>query len=235
MTHMPLGAAFVAAALLVASAASGQERPVLSLTPVESAQWDIAAHVGWLASSKSDIGADWDDWYNAIAGGASIGRYLTPHVKTEIHAAMSGEGRMYGQDPVPLTAAFPVFLAREHHFRTATVGAGLSYQFFENQWFHPFVGGGIEVLRERHRVRVPQQFVPTVPTRAPFPIAPEPFLIVPAVSLAPEVSYAARPFVTAGFKWYVAERTFFRTTIQSSFSNRGTTHVVWAAGIGADL
>ena len=226
--NMPLAAAFMAAALFVAGAAAGQERPALSLTPVESAQWDIAGHVGWLASDKSDIGAEWDDWYNAFAGGVSAGRYLTPHLKAEIHAAMTREGRIYSRDPVPLTEPFPVFRSREHYFRTASVGAGASYQFLENQWFHPFVGGGVEILREHHRVRVPEQFLPQ---RAPG----VPMVALPAVTLAPEVSYAARPFVTTGFKWYVAERAFLRTSIQASFSHRGTPHVVWAAGIGADL
>jgi opacity protein-like surface antigen len=225
MMNMQLAAAFLAAALFVAGAAAAQERPAISLTPAESAQWDIAGHVGWLASHKPDITAE---WYDVLSGGVSAGRYLTPHLKTEIHAVMAREGRMYSQDPVLLTAPFPVFRSREHTFQTASVGAGVSYQFFENQWFHPFVGGGLEVLREHHRVRVPEQFLPQ---RAPG----VPAVTLPAVSFAPEVSYAARPFVTTGFKWYVAERAFLRTSIQASFSRRGTTHVVWAAGIGADL
>lgn len=160
----------------------------------------------------------------------SAGRYLTPHFKTEIHAAMTREGRIYSQEPVPvlLTAPFPVFRSREHYFQTVSAGAGVSYQFFENQWCHPFVGGGLEVLREHHRVRVPEQFLPQRARGVPG-------VALPAVSLAPEVSYAARPFVTTGFKWYVAERAFLRTSIQASFSHRGTAHVVWAAGIGADL
>jgi hypothetical protein len=29
------------------------------------------------------------------------------------------------------------------------VGAGLSWQFFENQWFHPSLGGGLDVVGER--------------------------------------------------------------------------------------
>lgn len=227
MTKMPVAAAFVAAALLMAGQAGAQERPVISLTPAGAAQWDLAGQVGWLASNKPDIGAEWDDWYDALSGGVSVGRYLTPHVKTEIHAAMASEGRIYSQDPVLLTAPVPTYRSREHYFRTASAGAGVSYQFFENQWFHPFAGGGLEVVREHHRVHVPEQFLPQ---RGPG----IPAVSVPAVSFAPEVSYAARPFVTTGFKWYVAERGFLRTSIQASFS-RGTTHIAWTAGIGADL
>jgi len=34
--------------------------------------------------------------------------------------------------------------------RETTFGATALYQFFENQWMHPFVGAGVEVARERH-------------------------------------------------------------------------------------
>lgn len=235
MTNISPAAAFMAAAVLVAAPAVGQER-VISLTPVESAQWDVAGHAGWLASDKTTIGVEWDDWYNAFSGGVSVGHYLTPHFKTEVHAAIAGEGRVYSEDRTPLTEPVPVFRAREHYFRTASMGAGLSYQFFENQRFHPFVGGGLDVLREHHRVRIPQQFVTTVPpTREAPPVPAAPFLVIPEINLPPEVSYAARPFVTAGFKWYVAERMFLRAAIQASFSHGGTTHLVWVGGIGGDL
>jgi hypothetical protein len=150
---------------------------------------------------------------------------VTPHLKTEIHGGMTGEGRIYRIEELPLPGAPPVFRAQEHYFRSATIGAGVFYQFFDNQWFHPFAGGGIEFLRERDRVEVQPPFGP-VPGRVLPALPPPP---------SPQVTYAARPFVATGFKWYVAERAFVRTGVQASFSNHGTTHVVWTAGIGADL
>jgi len=215
MTNIPRAAAFVAAALLVAGAAAAQQ-PAISLTPADPAHWDIAGHVGWFAGNTSDTGTTGDDWYDAFSGGVSAGRYLTPHVKTEVHATVSGDGRVYRQEQLPGNVR--VFGASEHHFRTAAIGAGVFYQSFDNQWFHPYAGGGLDVLREDHRV--------TVLEFSRLPVAPSP---------SREVSYAARPFVAAGFKWYVAERAFLRTGVQASFSNRGTADVVWTAGIGADL
>jgi hypothetical protein len=216
MTHTPVAAACLVAAVLIAGPAAAQERPAISLTPRDPVQWDIAGHVGWLAADKSGDGSFGDDWYNALAGGVSAGRYLTPHLKTEVLATITGEGRVYRQEQLPGNA--PIFRAREHHFRTAAIGAGVFYQFFDNQWFHPYAGGGLEVLREDHRVTVLEFSRPAV-----------------APSSSRDVSYAARPFVAAGFKWYVAERAFARAGIQGSFSNRGSTHVVWMAGFGADL
>ena len=224
MTNMRLAAAFLAAALLITRTAAAQQ-PAISLTPADPARWDIAGSVGWLGADTSGAGTIGDDWYDTFAGAVSIGRYVTPHLKTEIHGGMTGEGRVYRVEELPLPGAPPVFRAQEHYFRSATIGAGVFYQFFDNQWFHPFAGGGIEVLRERDRVEVQPPFGP-VPGRVLPPLTTPP---------SPRVTYAARPFVATGFKWYVAERAFVRTGVQASFSNHGTTHVVWTAGIGADL
>jgi opacity protein-like surface antigen len=221
MTNMPLAAAFLAAALLITGTAAAQQ-PAISLMPADPAQWDIAGSVGWLGADTAGATIG-DDWYDTFAGAVSIGRYVTPHLKTEIHGGMTGEGRIYRVEELPLPGAPPVFRAQEHYFRSATIGAGVFYQFFDNQWFHPFAGGGIEVLRERDRVEVQPPFGP-VPGR-----------VLPPPPPSPQVTYAARPFVATGFKWYVAERAFVRTGVQASFSNHGTTHVVWTAGIGADL
>src|SRR6185503_16423369 len=224
MTQMPLAAAFLAAALLITGTAAAQQ-PAILLTPADPARWDIAGRVGWLGADTSGAGTIGDDWYDTFAGAVSIGRYVTPHLKTEIHGGMTGEGRIYRVEELPLPGAPPVFRAQEHYFRSATIGAGVFYQFFDNQWFHPFAGGGIEVLRERDRVEVQPPFG-QVPGRALPPLTTPP---------SPQVTYAARPFVATGFKWYVAERAFVRTGIQASFSNHGATHVVWTAGIGGDL
>jgi len=220
-------AAFMAAALFIASGAAAQERPRISIAPAEPVRWDLAGHVGWLGSNKSDIGADWDDFYNAGLGGVSAGYYFTPHVRTDLRAAISSEGRIFDNQVVPVAGQpFPSYRTREHFFQTATVGASASYQFFENQWFHPAVGVGVELIRERHHVFSPQQFIPS---RDPVPV------VIPAETGSAEVSYAVRPFVTTGFKWYVSERAFLRSDLRSSFSTRGVDRFVWSAGIGVDL
>jgi hypothetical protein len=221
---MPLAAAFLAAALLITETAAAQQ-PAISLTPADPARWDIAGSIGWLGADTSGAGTIGDDSYDTFAGSVVVGRYVTPHLKTEIHGGMTGEGRIYRVEELPLPGTPPVFRAQEHYFRSAAIGAGVFYQFFENQWFHPFAGGGVDVLRERDRVEVQLPFGP-VPGRVLPPLPPPP---------PPQVRYTARPFVATGFKWYLAERTFMRMGVQASFSNHGTTHVVWTAGIGADL
>lgn len=220
-------AAAVVAALLYAPRVAAQDQPAISFTPANPLRWDVAGHAGWLGANKSGVGAEWDDWYNAGLGGLSAGYYFTPHVKTDVHAAFSTEGRIvHGESVAVPGQPFPLFRTREHFFQTSAFGASASYQFFENQWIHPAIGAGFEVVRERHRLFTPQQFVPS---RDPIPV------VIPAASGPTEVSYRVRPFLTTGVKFYVTERTFIRTDLRSSFSTRGLSHVVWSAGIGVDL
>jgi hypothetical protein len=213
-------AAVVAAALLLATTAGAQEQPVISRAAPDPARWDVAVHAAWFGSNKPDIANDWDRWYSAGAGTVSIGRYWTPHLKLDLRGMVSGAGQIYTQDPV-----IP-FEPRVHHFRAMTLQAGVAYQFFENQWFHPFVAGGLEVVQERHRIDIPQHYVPN---RIPVP------QIVPASRGVEGVSYAARPFIGAGFKWFVSDRAFIRTDLATSLSSRGFAQTVWSGGVGVEF
>lgn len=235
MTRTIRAAAFTAAALFGAHAAAAQDRPVVSLSPPDQANWDLAGAVGWLGSNKSGIGDDWNDWYHAASGGLTAGYYFTPRFKTELQVTASRQGRIYSQESIPLPGgAFPVFRSHEHFFAASTFGAGVSRQFLENQWFHPFVGGGLEIVRETHRIDTPQQFISGRPNPAT-PLVPVPVQVLPATTGPTDVSWTARPYVAAGFKWYVAERGFVRSELRSSFSNRGPEHIVWSGGVGFDF
>jgi hypothetical protein len=222
---LPFAAALMAAALYDSRPASAQQTPPV-LVATEIRRWDVAAQIGWLGSDKSEIGAGWDDWANAPAGGVAVGRFFTAHVKAEIYSAVSGEGLVYGVVATPVEFPFAP-IPSEHYIRTAAVGIGLSYQWFDNQWFHPFVGAGGAVLREHHRMVAVEQFTPTRDPRGPVPI--------PVVTTTSSVSYAGRPFLVGGFKWYPTERAFFRTDLRTLFSSHGVAELVWTAGMGADL
>ena len=215
MIHRSRAAAFVATALLVAGSASAQNPPVISLTPANPARWDLAAHVGWLVARTPDPGRYGNDVYNVGLGGVSLGRYITPHLKAEAHTAFHGEGRLFREEFLP--NAVPPFRASEHYIRSATAGAGLFYQFFDNQWFHPYLGGGVEMLREEDRVLAIDS---RLGSRSP---------------VSTGVTYSARPFIATGFKWYVTERAFAGAGVRGSLSSRDTTQVAWTVGVGADL
>ena len=213
-----------APAAVLAQTATG-----VSLRPVAPPRWDVSGDLGWLSSNKSEIGPDWDDWTDNVIGGALIGRYLTDHLKTELRMTAATATRLFEEQRVVVPGEpFPVFRLREHHFQKTSVAAGAHYQFFDNQWFHPNLGGGFEVVRESDRQYTPQW---QVPIRQPG----QPPLVLPEIVNQRTVTWSARPFAAAGFKWYVNERAFMRSDVRASFNRRGVADAAWTAGIGVDL
>lgn len=214
-------------ALLWPAPAVAQDASGVSLVPAGQRRWDVSGDFGWLSSNKSGIGAEWNDWYDVPAGGASAGIYVTPHLKAELRLAFSGEGRVDEEERIDIPGQpFPAFRLREHHFRTSTLGAGVAYQFFENQWFHPHVGVGLEVVRETGRVFSPEW---RVPSRGLPPA------VIPGADAQMDVAWAVRPVLSTGFKWYVNERGFVRTDVRVAIGNTHAAYVAWTAGIGVDL
>ena len=209
--------------------ALAQDAGTVSLRPVDLPRWDASGDIGWLSSNRSEIGPDWDDWTDNVIGSALVGRYLTGHLKTEVRVSAASASRLFEEQRVVVPGEpFPMFRLREHHFQKASVAAGAHYQFFENQWFHPNLGGGIEVVRESDRQYTPQWQVPIRPPG-------QPALVLPEIVNQTTVSWSARPFAAAGFKWYVNERAFTRVDVRVSFNHRGVADGAWTAGIGVDL
>ena len=187
----------------------------------------MSGDIGWLSSNKSEIAPDWNDWYDVASGGGSAGYYVTPNLKAEVRLAFSGEGSIFQEERVDVPGqAFPAFRLREHHFRTTTLRGGVAYQFFQNQWFHPHVGVGIEIARESDRMFAQEFRVPRQPGGT---------LVIPAVDGGTTVSWAVRPVVSTGFKWYVNERGFIRSDVSVAIGNTRAADVVWTTGIGVDL
>ncbi len=217
-----------AAALLWPALVSAQATGGISLTSPDLPRWDVSGEAGWLSSNKSEIGPAWNDWYDVTTGGGAVGHYVTPNLKAELRLAFSGQGRVYHEERIEVPGeTFPAFRLREHYFRATTLGGGVTYQFFRNQWFHPHVGAGLEVVRETDRTFAPEWRLPSRQPGVP--------LVIPAVDGGTHVSWAARPVLSTGFKWYVNERGFARTDVRVSLGDRRATHVVWTAGFGVDL
>ncbi len=194
-----LSTLFSLAALLALAPDASAQQPV----PVAAiGRWDIAGQLALLNRNKTELGSRWDHWYEAPLIQASAGHYWTPHVKTELEIATSGQGTIGVEED---------FRYREHRLRESTVGATGVYQFLDNQWVHPFVGAGLEVARERHVA----ESLPSSTQRVPTPALPLTLRPVPAID---RVSYSVRPVVTGGFKFYVSQRAFVRTEVRTSFS-----------------
>jgi hypothetical protein len=202
---------------------------LLTLAPDASAQqpvpvaaigrWDVAGQLALLNRNKADLGQRWDQWYAAPLVEGSAGHYWTPHFKTELDFATAGHGTIDGVEDMRY---------REHTLRESTVGATAVYQVFDNQWVHPFVGAGLEVVREHHVADSLPASIATFPITTP-PVTRRP---IPAID---NVSYSVRPVVTGGFKFYVSQKAFVRTEVRTAFSTDRPLAIQWRGGIGIDF
>jgi opacity protein-like surface antigen len=201
---------------------------VLACAADARAQWDVAGQLALLNRNKAEL-SQWDRWYSAPAIDGSAGRYWTPHFKTELEIGTAGQGTIDGTESTPVPgSSFPYQRYREHTFRETTVGATALYQFFENQWIHPFVGAGVELVRERHSA----DSLAGTTTR---PSVAFPALGLPAVPAINRVTYSVRPLVTGGFKFYVSPRAFIRTEVRTSLAADRPLALQWRGGIGFDF
>jgi opacity protein-like surface antigen len=217
-------AAVFLAALVTTSHASAQDRPVIALSPDDPSRWDFATHVGWVGGNKSEIAPDWNDWYDTASIDVSGGYYWTRHLKVELDVSTTAAAGIFVEEQIRLPGnSFPYYRQREHRFRTTSATAGMAYQFFDNSWFHPFVGGGAAVVHETERTGLAQPLF--FPTQVVLP-NPDPF---------ERESTDARPFAMVGFKAYVSARAFIRTDLRITASTRQAESAALRAGIGFDF
>ena len=142
------------AVCLAAQPAGAQDRPIVTLAATDPPKWDAAGHIGWRATDKSGVAAEWNEWASAASFGVSVGYHWTAHLKTELDLATTTTSDVYVQTTV-VTPPTVLFRSGEYHFRASSLSGLFLYQFGENAWFHPFVGG-------RHR-----DDATAIPARAP--------------------------------------------------------------------
>jgi len=193
-----------------------------------AARWDVSGQLSMLNRNKSEL-SQWDHWYSVAAVNGTGGYYWTPHWKSEFEIGMSGEGTIDAEEETPVPGqSFPYLRYRDHKLREMTVGATALYQFFENQWVHPFVGVGAELVRERHLADA----MPAASIRFSTAVPSLPLPPVPAIDT---VSYSVRPVLTGGFKFYVSPRAFVRTDVRTALSIDRPVAWQWRGGIGLDV
>lgn len=215
--------AFAALVLNFPSVAVAQALSTVSLSDPTPAGWDASGHMAWLTVDKTGVAPEYDRWYDVASFGASLGRFVGRHLKVEVDAASSASADVYVQRLVSVpTVPYPIYVSQPHRFRMTTVSGGAAYQFFDNHWFHPFVGAGIEAARETRTVEQVQ--FPTVP---PGTVVLDP----PGTTSA----WWALAFADVGFKWFVSERAFVRSDVRTTFDGDGVSHVSWRSGVGFDF
>ena len=118
-------------------------------------KWDVAGIAGLFAghSPEPDLQHYQEDWFQTGQGGVIIGRHFKPHLKVELEAMRSGEGTQFVQRYVSIPgAAHPYPVGAEAHTSITSVATTLRWQFFENQWVHPFIQAGVAAEFDRRFV-----------------------------------------------------------------------------------
>lgn len=208
----------------------------LSGAGVAAAQTDVTpalpradAHfvIGWQNLHEEQPVDHYNDWLNGIFyGGAGAGWYWNDHLKTQVDFGAGTKGTQYRFEQVVVNG-IPTGQSSRVSVRQDSVAIAQQYQFFRNQWFHPHVGGGLDIARETVTEEYQPIFVFDNATRTPREL-------VPPHPNTTDHRLIARPFAEAGFKAYMTRRAFF--TADSRLMIRGgIDEVLFRFGFGIDF
>jgi opacity protein-like surface antigen len=186
---------------------------------------DISVGAGWHHARVAAAG-EYDEWYHdSVSGSATAGWYWTDHLKTELDLTTTSPGRvnLFTQTVVNGQNTF-----RYGWIDQGTSGVALAqtYQFFDNAWFHPYVGAGLDVVRETTDEHIePLTSFDRVTGRP---------RIVDAARGESSARWLGRPVVAAGFKAYMTRRSYFKTDARVRASRR-VDDLVIRVGVGIDV
>jgi hypothetical protein len=211
----------------------GANQPVdLTAQLTQRPDWDVTLTAG-LFQSKPD-GADGpygDDWYLTGRYAASAGRFWTPHLKTEVEFATTGQGSRYTNRPANVPGVPAYYPLNVHEtFRLHQISGRVVWQFLENTWVHPYVFGGITADAQHHSTYIPDQYYyPTNDPRTPG----NRILVTPEVDES-GIDYSAGATAGIGTKVYVSSKSYFNAGFVVSRAKPSTT-VSFIAGFGVDF
>ncbi len=194
---------------------------------------DVTVVAGLLAARPefADTDAYRDAWYNTGQIGLIVGRHLSANLKVELEVSTSAEGSQYVQRLITVPQVlYPVPIASERFTRLHQISGSLVWQFFDNEWVHPFVHAGLAADLERVRWYTPAQSH----------YVGDPRLPTSRVVLSEERRDGPNTTTTAGFvvgggaKLYATQRVFLRTDGRIT-GNGKAHHVEFRVGVGVDF
>jgi hypothetical protein len=194
--------------------------------------WDASVVAGgFVADRDKPATVEYRQWFKTGTIGVVAGRYWSPHLKTEIEFSTTGESDRYISRYVGVTAAqyAPTF-GSEQFLRTHEVSATAVWQFFENQWAHPFLQGGVAVDFETSRIHTWPQSYYTGDPRNPA----NRVVLSEERSEGPTTSSELRAVVGGGAKFYLTPLVFFRTDARVTLGRAGR-HAMFRGGFGVDF
>jgi hypothetical protein len=186
-------------------------------------QNDAIIAIGWAGSEYKFHTRR--NWHSSLFVGVSGGHYWSDHLKTEVAIAWQnvGSGQSYAEVVLPGSRTYAVW---DHRTQQIRVGVTQIYQFGRNAWVHPFIGAGVDVVREDVESTRVSQWRTDASSRTVSIVAPREILH--------EDSHIVQPHVRTGLKAYFSDKAFWTSELKLGFTS-GLAYALWNTGIGFDF
>jgi hypothetical protein len=204
---------WIAAAAVLALPVPARAQPLDAAAAVREPYraWDVSGAATLRLGEHDDAVVPLGAWT------AEVGRYWTAHLKTSVTVTTAGQRNYIGGtfDPRALTSS-----SSESVTRPAGLGVSAAWQFFENDFVHPYISAGARLASVSTQTRVystrsPYQFLGTFDT-------PERLQV--------------RPTIGGGFKSYFGNgRAFMRSELVMSVAPHGSVNAILLFGAGVDF
>jgi opacity protein-like surface antigen len=192
--------------------------------PVTLPANDTIISIGW-AGAEHDV-HDQRRWHGSLHVGLSGGHYWTDHLKTKVQASWNSPRKHDVYENIERQGGYTYGLS-EYRAHDVRAGVAQVYQFGRNEWVHPYVGIGVDVVRRAGSLeRLPQSRTVFLQNRS-IPVD------IPGASERKTTMFA-QAVLNTGLKMYVGEKTFFDTELKLGV-RRDVDHVVWTIGMGVDF
>ena len=203
---------------------------IVSVTPAFAAAQpslpanDVQTAIGWSGADHEHI--EHRQWYGSLLAGLSVGHYWSDHAKTEVDTGWSSPGSRELFENIE-REGYTAYAISHYKARDAKIGVTQLYQFGRNQWVHPYVGVGVDLVQRRVSVQRPEQTRTVFLRNANIPVQ------VPASNVQ-KTTFFAHAVLKTGLKMYISEKTFFVTELKFGI-RRDVDHAVWKIGMGRDF
>ena len=185
---------------------------------------DATLVLGWSGAEHQH--SDERSWHGSLLVGLSGGHYWTDHLKTEVETSWTRPRDKEIFETIERQGGYAYAFS---NYRAQDIRFGIVqlYQFGRNEWIHPYVGLGADVVRRQATIERDGQSATVFLQNRSIPVQ------IPALNER-KTSVFAEAVVKTGLKMYVSERAFFNTELKLGMRN-DIDHVVWKFGMGVDF
>jgi hypothetical protein len=204
-----------------------------SSTPGRSSPWDATVVAGVLAVRPELENTDRyrDAWYDTGLIGLVVGRHLSTNLKVELEVSTAAEGSQYVERyAIVPNLAQPVPYGSERFTTLRQASGTLVWQFFDNEWVHPFLQAGVAADVESVRSFSPEQTVYIGDPRLPGSRV----IIAEERREGPATTTTAGLLLGGGVKLYATPQVFVRADSRVTGNSR-CRHVAFRLGFGVDF